>query len=209
VIQAGGAERAPPPYRAQWESAGLVADFLAGRDPATDPRWRGSGAATRDEYARWASHLCGCACLQMALGARGHEIPPIHAIRRAVQAHGGYVETQDGEIRGLIYAGAVAWLEQRGIPARILLDIAAADIPPLVADGALFIASVHGTIRWPERDPPSRGGHLVLVFGTDAAGALRFHNPSGHTADARQDARLAPAAFDCFFAGRGILLPTA
>ncbi|WP_270935352.1 hypothetical protein [Falsiroseomonas oryzae] len=195
-----------PPYRAQWESADLVAEFLAGRDAATDPLWRASGAEHLAEYARWASHLCGCACLQMALGARGRDILPIHAVRRGVQARGGYVEQPDGGIRGLVYAGAVDWLAAQGIPARIVLDLAAEDIPALLAPGALFIASVHGAIRWPDRDPPARGGHLVLVFGVAADGALRFHNPSGDTPASRVDARLAPRDFDRFFAGRGILL---
>jgi len=195
-----------PPYRAQWESPDLVPEFLAGRDPATDALWPASGAGDAAEYARWADHLCGCACLQMVLGARGRDIPPIHAIRREVQALGGYVEQPDGAIRGLIYAGAVAWLEGQGIPARILLDLAAADIAGLVERGGLFVASVHPAIRRPVADPPARGGHLVLVFGTDAEGALRFHNPSGDSAATQRDARLPPAAFGRFFAGRGVLI---
>lgn len=197
---------AAPPCRAQWESADLVAAFLAGRDPATDPLWRNSGADSQAEYALWSHHLCGCACLQMALGARGRPIPPIHAIRRAVQAEGGYVVQPDGAIRGLIYAGAVAWLAGQGLPARILLDQSAEAVAELVRDGALFIASVHPTIRDPAADPPGRGGHLVLVFGVAPDGALRFHNPSGDTPAAREDARLAPAEFGRFFAGRGILI---
>jgi hypothetical protein len=204
---AAGADTVEPPYRAQWESADLVADFLAGRDPATDPVWRESGAAEAGEYALWCDHLCGCACLLMVLGARGRSVPPIHDLRRAVQAEGGYVQAPDGTIRGLIYAGAVAWLEAQGIAARIVLDLPAEAIAPLLADGGLFIASVHGTIRWPDSEPPRRGGHLVLVFGTDSFGALRFHNPSGDTPASRMGARLPPAAFGRFFAGRGIHIP--
>jgi hypothetical protein len=157
------------------------------------------------EYARWAEHLCGCACLQMALGVLGRPVPPIHAIRRGVQAEGGYVETAQGDIRGLVYAGAVAWLEGQGIPARILLDQSAPDVARLVGRG-LFIASVHPGIRRPETPPPSRGGHLVLVFGQDEAGALRLHNPSGDSRATQQDARIPPADFETFFAGRGILV---
>ncbi len=197
---------ASPPYRAQWESPALIPDFLAGRDRATDPLWRSSGAASAEEYASWADHLCGCACLQMVLGALGHAMPPIHHIRRGVQRHDGYVEAADGTIHGLIYAGAVAWLGERGIAAAIRLDLRAAELPALLAGGALLIASVHPGIRWPERDPPSRGGHLVLVFGAAADGALRFHNPSGDTEATRRDARLPPEVFDRFFAGRGILV---
>jgi hypothetical protein len=203
--RAGGIADAPP-YRAQWESPGLVAAFLAGRDPATDPLWQSSGAESPAEYALWSAHLCGCACLQMALGARGRPIPPIHAIRRAVQAEGGYVLEPDGTIRGLIYAGAVAWLARQGLPARILLDQTAETVAALVGEGALFIASVHPSIRNPVADPPARGGHLVLVFGVAPGGALRFHNPSGDTPGSREDARIPPADFNRFFAGRGILL---
>ena len=200
------AHSAPPPYRAQWESPGLVAEFLAGRDAATDPLWQASAAADAADYALWSEHLCGCACLQMALGALGRDVPPIHAIRRAVQGLGGYVVQPDGAIRGLIYAGAVAWLAEHGIPARIVLDLPAEGIAPLIEGGGLFIASVHPGIRWPDKVPPSRGGHLVLVFGQLATGELRFHNPSGDTPTSRADARLPPTAFARFFAGRGILV---
>lgn len=196
----------PPPFRGQWESPALTAAFLAGRDAATDPLWRRSGAATAAEYARWAGHLCGCACLQMVLGAMGREIPPIHAIRRGVQAEGGYVEEADGRIRGLVYAGAVAWLARQGIAARILLDLEAAALPGLVAPGALFLASVHPAIRRPDAAPPGRGGHLVLVFGVAPDGRLRLHNPSGDRRRSREDARLPPEVFGRFFAGRGILI---
>jgi hypothetical protein len=154
------------------------------------------------EYARWAEHLCGCGCLQMALGALGRDVPAIHDIRRGVQDAGGYVETPGG-IRGLIYAGAVAWLAARGISARILLDVPAGEVG---GAGGLFIASVHPGIRRPETPPPSRGGHLVLVFGRDEAGALRLHNPSGDSPATQQDVRIPPADFDRFFAGRGILI---
>ncbi|WP_439597260.1 hypothetical protein [Falsiroseomonas sp.] len=136
----------------------------------------------------------------MVLGALGRPVPPIHAIRREVQAAGGYVEAADGTIRGLIYAGAVAWLAGQGIASRILLDQQARDL----AGQGLTIASVHPAIRWPEGPAPGRGGHLVLVFGTDAAGRLRFHNPSGDSPASQEDVRLAPEDFDRFFAGRGI-----
>lgn len=191
----------PPPYFAQWESEELVPEFLAGRDAASDPLWAASGADSVEEYVRWAHHLCGMACLQMAMAARG-EAFTIHALRRAVQPLGGYIEEADGHIRGLIYAGAVSWLNARGIAARIVLD---APIPQL-APGQLYIASVHPMIRTPERTPPHRGGHLVLLFGTDTEGRYRFHNPSGHSRETRRDARLRPEDFARYHAGRGILV---
>ena len=193
----------PPPYFAQWASAELVPEFLDGRPNATDPLWAESGAVDLAEYARWAHHLCGMACLKMAMGARG-ETHSIHALRREVQALGGYIDQGGDDIRGLIYAGAVQWLNARGIAARIVLDEPRPELPP----GALYIASVHPRIRTPELDPPHKGGHLVLVFGTDGEGRLRFHNPSGHSDTTRRDVRMHPEVFSRFHADRGIFIPS-
>lgn len=196
-----------PPYFAQWESEELIPAFLEGtRDAASDPLWARSGARDAAEYGRWAHHLCGIACLRMALAALGRPAPSAHALRRDVQALGGYVEREDGGIAGLIYQGAVDWLNASGVPARIVLDEPTEAIPEKLAAGALYIASVHATIRTPEREPPQRGGHLVLVFGRDEEGRLRFHNPSGHTGETRRDARLPLPCFARYHAERGIVI---
>lgn len=196
-----------PPFFGQWESADRIGEILAGTLRAEDdPLWPRSGAAGAADYARWAEHLCGVACLRMALAARGMTPPRAFDLARELTRRGGYVLQPDGGIRGLIYAPAVAWLRQAPrIAAEVRVDVAAEEVPGLVADRGMFIASVHPWIRWPDRDPPSRGGHLVLVFGT-RDGTLRLHNPSGDTAAARQDARLAVADFARFYAGRGIFL---
>lgn len=196
------------PFFGQWESAERIGDILSGALAAEDdPLWPRSGAAGAADYARWADHLCGVACLRMALAARGIAPPRAFDLARALTHRGGYVVQPDGAIRGLIYAPAAAWLRTaHAIAAEVRVDVAAQDIPAMVAGGGLFIASVHPAIRWPERDPPSRGGHLVLVFGAQG-GALRFHNPSGHDRAAQNDARLGVGRFARFFAGRGILLP--
>lgn len=191
-----------PAYFAQWESADLVGEFLAGRDAATDRQWRNSGAQDVAEYARWADHLCGMACLKMVMAHRG-EPHSIHDLRRPVQALGGYMEEPDGHIRGLIYIGAVRWLNARGIAARIVLD----EPVPELAPGEFYIASVHPMIRTPGSIPPRTGGHLVLVFGRDEQERLRFHNPSGATRAEQRDVRLPPEAFSRFHADRGILVP--
>lgn len=196
-----------PPFFGQWESAERIGDILSGAlRAADDPLWPRSGAASAADYARWADHLCGVACLRMALAARGIVPPRAFDLARELNTRGGYVAQPDGTIRGLIYAPAAAWLrEAHGIDADVSVDVAAGDIPGRVADGGVFIASVHPSIRRPEQDPPSRGGHLVLVFGAQD-GALRLHNPSGDSAAAQRDVRLPVGVFERFYAGRGIAL---
>jgi hypothetical protein len=199
-----------PPYFGQWESPALIGAIISGAYRAEDdPAWAASGAESPEDYARWADHLCGVACLRMALAARGITPPRARDLARVLTRHGAYVEQADGFIRGLIYAPAITWLgEAHGLHAAVILDRAAEDIPPLLTDGGLFIASVHPAIRCPAEPAPGKGGHLVLVFGVED-GALRLHNPSGHDAASQADARVALADFARFFAGRGIWLPGA
>ncbi len=197
-----------PPFFGQWESTERIADILSGAMRAEDdPLWPRSGAGGAADYAVWAEHLCGVACLRMALAARGVVPPRAFDLARELTTRGGYVVQPDGVIRGLVYAPAVAWLrEAHGIAAEVRVDVPAAEVAALVADGGLFIASVHPWIRWPDRAPPSRGGHLVLVFAT-ADGALRLHNPSGDTPASQRDMRVPVETFARFYAGRGIALP--
>ncbi len=199
-----------PPYFGQWETPGLIDAIINGACRAEDdPAWAASGAESPQDYARWAEHLCGVACLRMALAARGITPPRARDLARVLTRYGAYVEQADGFIRGLIYAPAITWLrEAHGLASEIILDRAAEDIPPLLADGGLFIASVHPAIRRPAEPAPGTGGHLVLVFGA-ASGLLRLHNPSGHDAASQADARVPIGDFARFFAGRGIWLPPA
>ncbi|MBM3627180.1 MAG: hypothetical protein FJX21_05105 [Alphaproteobacteria bacterium] len=198
---------AQAPCFAQWESPAMGRDFAA--DPARlaeDPLWAASGARDAAEYARWAHHVCGMACVRMVLAARGLGAPPILELARAATARGAYVEEAGGAIRGMVYAPCVAWLrEDWGIEAEVVVGIDAHGIVRAMERAEFLIASVHPSIRAPDAPPPRRGGHLVLVLeaGPDA---IVFHNPSGFDAATRCGARLAPAKFDRFFAGRAIAI---
>ena len=199
-------QRDKVPYFSQWETPEMTLSVLAEGAAALlrDPLWRQSGAETVEDYARWAVNVCGMACLKMILAARG-ELHPTLALARTCTAYGGYVVNElDASIKGLIYAPFVTYVRERfGLSAETMTGVATESIPGLLADRPFFIASVNSGIRWPERTPPSKGGHLVLV--TAASGeTLRFHNPSGHDAASQADVTLPLAVFDRFFANRGI-----
>lgn len=192
------------PYFSQWESAGRAAEIIAGElKVAEDPLWRNSGAASAAEYAEWANHICGMACLKMILAARtGIVHPTMHLTRLAIES-GAYV-VSEGTIRGMIYAPMVEMARKRfSIDAEVVTGIAAADIASTLKPGSLFIASVHPTIRWLRPPPPKRGGHLVLVTGASPDRVV-FHNPSGHDVQTQRDVGVPAALFGEFFAGRGV-----
>lgn len=194
------------PYFSQWESPGMTLPLLAEGPSALyrDPMWRNSGADTVEDYARWAVNVCGMACLKMILAAR-REIHPTLELARACTAYGGYVVNEiDGSIKGLIYEPFVRFVSDRfGLSAETMTNVDMAMVPGLFWRWRYFIASVHPGIRWPERVPPSKGGHLVLVTAASSE-TIRFHNPSGYDPQSQADVTLPLASFDRFFARRGI-----
>ena len=205
------------PFFSQWETPDMTMAVLSdGAKVALrrDPLWRNSGAATLDEYAVWADNVCGMACLKMILAARGEIVPTLELARRCTEYGGYVVDEADQSIKGLIYAPFVTFVKEAfGLEAEVVTGVATSDIPSLFGPSLFgpslfgrarfFIASVSAGIRWPEREPPRKGGHLVLVTAASEAG-FRFHNPSGHDRATQENALLPPAVFDRFFANRGI-----
>ncbi|MFD4693157.1 peptidase [Streptomyces sp. NPDC058463] len=194
------------PVHTQFASPGLVGAIVeGGLDPAEDPDWADSGAASPAEYARWAGHLCGMTCLRMALGPAA---PTLFALRDGAIEYGAYTEDAEGVIRGLVYAPFAAYVtEAHGLDATVHRHLSPAGILGLLDDGRSVMASVHYGIRHPELPAPGRGGHLVLLTSRTADGSgVHFHNPSGTTADTRA-AELPLPVFERFFAGRGVSLP--
>ena len=192
------------PYFSQWESAARAADIIAGDLKVTDdPLWRNSGANSAAEYAEWANHICGMACLKMILAARtGTVHPNMHLTRVAVEF--GAYQVRDGEIRGMIYAPMVEMVKNKfAIDAEVVTGIATGDIASILRPGSMFIASVHPSIRWLKGPPPRRGGHLVLVTSASNERVV-FHHPAGHSEETPRDGRVPTPLFDEFFAGRGV-----
>jgi len=177
--------RAQIPYRSQ-----RVADEAVA----------GAGALERR---RWARCGCGMACLQMILGARGEEVPPLVELGRRCMRYGGY-ERRPRRSRGygpLVYAGFVEFVTaELALEARVAAPLALDELARAVAGDEVVLASVSSEIRERAPEPARRGGHLVLVFDADGDGErLCFHDPSGERAG-----WIETAEFERFFAGRGI-----
>ena len=201
-----GAVHGPMPVYTQYQSPGSIAAIAyQGADPADDPLWHRSGAASRAEYAYWCRHACGMACLQMVLHHRDGRTPPLLDLFYGCADHGGYVRRPDGSIHGLIYAPFAGYVRsEHGLTAAVHPELPLAGLRSELDRGCLVMASVHPEIRRPDRPAPGRGGHLVLVTGHDSRG-LHFRNPSGHTPAARS-AVLPAEVFASFYAGRGVAL---
>lgn len=194
------------PYYSQWESRHLVADIISNvMSPQDDPLWARSGAHSIEEYALWAGHICGMACLKMALEAKSGIAHPTFDLLNQALRYGGYVQ-QDGDIRGMIYAPVTEMLSKEfSIRSQVVTDFDVDDIERSLMGGQLFIASVHPTIRWAECEPPKKGGHLVLV--TAASNHyLQFHNPSGDCVKTQENVVMSSDDFGRYFARRGILI---
>jgi Peptidase_C39 like family len=194
------------PYYSQWESPELVPRFLDGSlPPAADPRWAASGARTPAEYGFWSPRVCGLACLRMILASRGKPVPPMMALVQRALRWRAYIPDGDRVI-GLIYRPFADWVSAEfGVAAEVTTGLTVEGITAAAGPDTPVIASVHHWIRWPERTPPTTGGHLVLVTGS-GSGLLRFHNPSGIPGSTQRDAVVTAAEFSSFFSGRGLLV---
>jgi hypothetical protein len=199
------------PYFAQWESAELAARFVDGSTAlAADPRWAASGARTAAEYAFWATRVCGLACLKMILAARGQPVPPMMTLVARALAWKAFVP-QGERVQGLIYRPFADWVAaDYDLGIEVMPELPLATVTAAASARTPVIASVHSWIRWPDREPPARGGHLVLVTGAAVTGAgdglLRLHNPSGIPPASQRDALVKTADFTRFYAGRGMLV---
>lgn len=195
------------PYHAQWASPELV-PAIVGRTlrAADDPRWAEHGASTPEEYEWWSWQLCGVACLRMALGHWGLDVPsPMRLAADCVRA-GAYVHRADGGLDGLVYAPFADYVRARwGLTAEVRPDLPADQIAGHVAAGRLVILSVHSSIRVLDPAPPRQGGHLVLAVGTDGR-CLLIHNPSGLPGRSQEYAEVPWRDLGRFYAGRGIVL---
>lgn len=145
------------PYFSQWESRDITSDVLARGVAvalAEDPKWASSGGKTIEEYVQWAGNLCGMACLKMILAARtGRAIPMLELSRKCTE-YGGYTVSPTGQIKGLIYAPFVRFMrEEYSLDAEVVTGITADGIARVFH----LIASVHQSIRWPDREPASKG----------------------------------------------------
>jgi hypothetical protein len=194
------------PYFSQWESPELVDRFIDGSlQPRDDPRWAASGAASPQEYEYWARKVCGLACLKMIMASRGLPVPPMmRLVGRALEWR-AFVPDGD-RMAGLIYRPFADWVAaEYGLAAAVAPDLPLADLAAAASPATPVIASVHHSVRWPDRTPPERGGHLVLVTGA-ADGQLRLHNPSGLPGRSQEDTLIAVSDFARFYAGRGLLI---
>ncbi|MFE9687149.1 C39 family peptidase [Streptomyces sp. NPDC006285] len=194
------------PYYSQWESRTLVPEFITGRlGAADDPLWHKSGADTPREYAFWAPRMCGVACLRMALDFWEHPVPSSVPLVQELCKAGAYVRTGQS-VKGLIYQPFADYVGARwDLKAQAAPDLPVPRVRGAIADGCLVMLSVHKTVRTPEVDPPSKGGHLVLAVGASEENVM-LHNPSGLPGVSQDYAPVSWGQLHRFYAGRGVII---
>jgi hypothetical protein len=200
--------RSDIPYRSQHASSSPAGETVARRMAvADDPRWRETGEAEREERVRWARSGCGMACLQMILAARGDQaVPALAELGRRAITYGAYEARPARGFGPLIYAGFVDFVAAEfELRASVAAPLELDELASRVAADEVVLASVSNEIRALPRQPARRGGHLVLVFDASSDGKrLRFHDPAGDGPHNTSGVWLELAAFERFYAGRGI-----
>lgn len=202
------------PYFAQIASPELAsAIFVDGLDPAQDPRWSESGAASPQEYAYWVERACGVACLKMGVEALGGPVRSLLEWARSGVEQGGYLVRRgaDGNLHevGWVHSALAKLAQGAGLSA----ETRPASLAEIVVDlrlGRLVIASVSYEAGDDRLAITHRGGHLMVVIGAEVSEsgprAFLVNNPSGRRAELQAGARLAADRFARAYSGRVIVI---
>jgi hypothetical protein len=196
------------PYFSQWESRELNKQILGKTMLAEDdPKWRNSGAKTKEEYADWSWAGCGMACTKMLLAHHTGKAIPLVKLGEKCHHYGGY-KTPLLTSTGLHYAPYAKFMQAEfGLRARPTVPLLLNEVIAELAKGNYILASVSPQIRHPEETPARKGGHLILVLGYDLdREVMIFHNPSGDSKKSQEYAEIPFTDFKKFFAEKGIIV---
>jgi hypothetical protein len=194
------------PYFASWESPELVEDILQGKIASSaDPKWKSSGAKTKEEYEHWAINICGIACFKMILAKlTGKIYLTIKLVKLALKYNCIDIE------KGLYYRQFCEFAKADfDLEASFREDLTVSIIQEELAAGNFVIASVHGSIRNELLDfePIKKGGHLVLITGfNQESRTITFHDPAGFYQKTQVDREVTEEIFNKFSSNRGIII---
>lgn len=204
----------PVPYYAQIASPELAESiFVHGMDPAQDPCWAESGAATPQEYAYWVERACGVACLKMCVEAVGGPKYSLLDWARLGLERGGYLvrHNDDGSVHEVGWVhGALAEMAQELDLTAEACPASVEEIPAYLRRGLMVIASVSYEAGDDRLPITHQGGHLMVVVGADCVDGLPYtfyvNNPSGRRAELQAGARLPVERFAAAYSGRIIVI---
>lgn len=202
------------PYFSQFASQDLVEAFVQGeKEILDDPKWKQSGAKTKEEYAIWANNGCGMACLQMILAKQtGKTLPLVHLGKKCLE-YGGYrLNKQTSNYRnyynGMFYQPFVTFIQKEfALTGKIVAPMILKEILQAIDTDNYVIASVDPLIRKPHEKAKTKQDHLILIIGYDKQNQLLyFHNPSGIYKQSQEYVAISFSNFSKFFAQRGIVI---
>ncbi len=205
------------PYYSQFISRELIDDFLHNKKSVqNDPKWKESGAKTKEEYEIWAWNGCGMVCFQMILSQKLHKKIPFVELGKKCCAYGGYTINEKAKEKrdfknyydGLFYTPFIIFIQKEyRLKAKVISPMVYKEIIRALDTNNFVIASVHPAIRNPESIPNDNRGHLVLIVGYDMDKNIFYlHNPSGLYNTSQEYAEISFKDFNKFFAKRGILV---
>lgn len=195
------------PYFSQWESRDLVEKIITKQlNAGDDPRWKESGARTTDEYTSWSWSCCGMACLKMILAHKQHKIVPTVTLGKKCLEYGGYTQPVE-KSPGLYYKPFVTFVKNEyDLDAKAVGALTLAEIKRTISGEGYAMVSVTPEIRFPEDEPTTRGGHLVLIVGYDDRKQVMYlNNPSGFK-ESQENVAIPYRQFMKFFDNKGILI---
>lgn len=205
------------PYYSQLVSSDLMDDIFSGKISASsDPRWKESGASTKEEYAIWAHNCCGIACFKMILEKKSSKKASLVELGKLCKSYGGYTDNKLAQSKndyanyynGLFYKPFIKFIKKEfQVDGYVVSPMVPKEIIQVLDTEKYVIASVHPGIKNPHVKPSGKKGHLILVIGYDTKKKLFYlHNPSGVYKKSQEYAEVSFSDFNRYFTRRGIII---
>lgn len=147
------------------------------------------------------------ACTKMVIAHALHKTVSLVDLGKQCLKYNGYkLPLEDHP--GLYYGPFSTFLKKEyGLQAQSISGLAISDIIKAIRNGDYVIASVTPEIRYPNKKPKHKSGHLVLIIGYDSVKQIiYFHNPSGTVKSNQEYTEVTFKQFSRFFSYRGIII---
>lgn len=179
------------------------------QDPEAESAYPSALPLEKRDYDLWVDSACGMFCLKMILKYKfNKDYSVIDLAKEAMDNYGAYFVGTDRKLSAMKYAPFKTFIKHKfNINSDVCSILTTRKIKHELSIGNLVIASVHWDIKDPNRTPPFKGGHLVLITGySEPEKVFYMNNPSGLKGISDKDAKISYRDFSKFFAGRGIII---
>ena len=178
------------------------------QDPDAERKFVSKHKLSESEFSKWIDSACGMFCLKMILKKKlNKEFSVIDLVDDSMK-FGTYKILEDGKLSAMVYEPFAKFIKNKfGLGSKVCRFLSMRRIKYELSKDNFVIASVHWDIKDQLRNPPFKGGHLVVITGySEKERCFFINNPTGIKNISQVNYKITYNNFKKFFARRGIIV---